>query len=135
MSVSLLSGLWVVPLVITFPKMIGAWLQFLCNATQHVGLQDEVPDFRLCCRSFYLNPILQFLYWHMNYHTEHHMYAAVPCYRLGKLHRIIRHEMPYCTQGLHETWKQIIEIMDRQEREPDYQFVAELPPFNSQRSK
>ena len=88
--------------------MFGSWLQFLCNATQHVGLQDEVPDYRLCCRTFYINPVLQFLYWHMNYHTEHHMYAAVPCYRLGRLHRLIKHEMPYCTSGLWETWKQII---------------------------
>ena len=63
----------------------------------------------------------------MNYHTEHHMYAAVPCYRLGRLHRLIKHEMPLCTRGLYETWKQIIEIMDRQEVEPDYQFVVELP--------
>ena len=126
-GVSLVYGLWVVPLVITFPKMFGSWLQFLCNATQHVGLQDEVPDYRLCCRTFYINPVLQFLYWHMNYHTEHHMYAAVPCYRLGRLHRLIKHEMPYCTSGLWETWKQIIRIMDRQQVEPDYQFVAELP--------
>jgi len=23
------------------------------------------------------NPIARFLYWHMNFHTEHHMFAAV----------------------------------------------------------
>ena len=107
--------------------MIGAWLQFLCNATQHVGLQDDVPDFRLCCRTFYLNPFLQFIYWHMNYHTEHHMYAAVPCYKLGKLHHIIEDEMPYCTSGLIETWKQISKIMERQKKEPGYQYVPLLP--------
>ena len=127
MGISLIYGLWVVPLVITFPKMIGAWLQFLCNATQHVGLQDDVPDFRLCCRTFYLNPFLQFIYWHMNYHTEHHMYAAVPCYKLGKLHHIIEDEMPYCTSGLIETWKQISKIMERQKKEPGYQYVPLLP--------
>ena len=38
--------------------------------------------------------VVRFLYWHMNYHIEHHMYAAVPCYRLGRLHRAIRHELP-----------------------------------------
>ena len=120
-------GLWVVPLVITFPRMFGAWLQFFCNAAQHAGLQDNVSDFRLCCRTIYLNPVLQFLYWHMNYHTEHHMYAAVPCYNLGRLHRLIKHEMPHCPDGLLETWKRIAEIQQKQEQDPDYQFVAQLP--------
>jgi len=133
-GVSLAYGYWIVPLVITFPKMFGSWLQSLCNSAQHVGLQDKVPDFRLCCRTIYLNPLLQFLYWHMNYHTEHHMYAAVPCYKLGRLHRLIKHEMPYCTRGLRETWKQIAEILDRQARDPNYQYIAELPTGDNQRN-
>lgn len=120
-------GYWVVPLVITFPKMFGSWLQNLCNSAQHIGLQDNIPDFRLCCRTIYLNPIFQFLYWHMNYHTEHHMYAAVPCYRLGRLHRLIKHDMPKCPNGLRETWKQISDIQDRQKHDPSYQYIAELP--------
>jgi len=127
-GISLALGYWIVLLVITFPKMFGSWLQWLCNQAQHAGLQDDIEDYRLCCRTIYLNPIVQFLYWHMNYHTEHHMYAAVPCYRLGQLHRLIKHEMPYCPNGLRETWKHIADIQKRQEREPDYQFVAELPP-------
>lgn len=126
-GLSLAFGYWIVPLVITFPKMSGAWLQWLCNQAQHAGLQDRVTDYRLCCRTIYLNPILEFLYWYMNYHTEHHMYAAVPCYKLGQLHRLIKHEMPHCPKGLRETWAQIAEIQERQEREPDYQYVAELP--------
>ncbi len=120
-------GLWIVLLVVTFPKMFGGWLQFFCNAAQHIGLTDNVQDFRLCCRTIYLNPFFQFLYWHMNYHTEHHMYAAVPCYRLGRLHRLIKHDMPHCPNGLIETWKQVAEIQRRQEEDPGYQFVAELP--------
>lgn len=126
-AAALANGLWVVPLVITFPRAFGGWLQRLCNATQHIGLQDNVPDYRLCCRTIYLSPVLQFLYWHMNYHTEHHMYAAVPCYRLGRLHRLIRRDMPRCTRGLRETWTQIARILERQAREPDYRFVPELP--------
>lgn len=126
-GVALAYGYWIVLLVISFPKAFGGWLQALCNSAQHVGLQDKVPDFRLCCRTIYLNPFVQFLYWHMNFHTEHHMYAAVPCYKLGRLHRLIKHEMPYCTRGLRETWKQIAEIQNKQEEDPEYQFVAQLP--------
>jgi fatty acid desaturase len=102
-------------------------LFFLCNNTQHVGLQDEVADFRLCTRTIYLNPIVQFLYWHMNYHIEHHMYAGVPCYKLARLHRAIKHELPYTANGLAETWRIIIAILRRQKQEPSYQFVPDLP--------
>jgi len=123
----LLMGWWFVPLAFTFAPFYGGALHFLCNASQHAGLQDEVPDFRLCCRTLYLNPLFQFLYWHMNYHTEHHMYAGVPCYRLPKLHRLIKHEMPECPRGLIPTWRQIIDTYRRQKRDPDYVFIPQLP--------
>ncbi len=71
---------------------------------------------------------MRFLYWHMNFHIEHHMYAAVPCYHLGRLHRLVRHDLPHCPRGLVETWRQIAAIQKRQKSDPDYQFVAELPP-------
>jgi fatty acid desaturase len=121
------AGWWIVLLVVTFPMTFGGWLHFLCNSTQHAGLSERTPDYRLCCRTIYLNPLLQFLYWHMNYHTEHHMYAAVPCYNLGRLHRLIRHDMPHCPNGLIETWTQIVGIIKRQNREPDWCYVPELP--------
>ncbi len=60
-------------------RFYGLWRHWLCNNTRHIGLQDNVPDLRLCCRTIRLNPLVQFLYFHMNYHTEHHMYASVPC--------------------------------------------------------
>lgn len=66
----------------------------------------------------------------MNYHIEHHMYTAVPCYKLGRLHRLIKHEMPHSIRGLRETWKHIAEILERQEHDPDYQYVAELPTLD-----
>ena len=126
-TISLYFGLWLVPVLITLAPFYGGWLLFLCNNTQHVGLQDNVPDFRLCCRTIILNPFVCFLYWHMNYHTEHHMYAAVPCYNLGKLHKQIEGDLPHCPVGLFETWKVIIAILKKQKVDPRYQYVAELP--------
>ena len=126
-AVSLALGWWIVPLVITFPKIFGNWLHILCNSSQHAGLPDNVADFRLCCRTLYLNPVLQFVYWHMNYHTEHHMFAAVPCYRLGRLHRIIKADMPECPRGLWATWHQIFEIQRKQEADSGYRYYAPLP--------
>jgi fatty acid desaturase len=63
----------------------------------------------------------------MNYHTEHHMHAAVPCYNLGKLHEQVKSDLPYCPAGLVASWKQIIAILQRQKVDPAYQYVADLP--------
>jgi fatty acid desaturase len=130
--VSLSFGLWMVPIVVTLAPFYGGAIQFLCNNTQHIGLQDNVPDFRLCSRTILLNPFLRFLYWNMNYHTEHHMYAAVPCYNLGKLHAYIKADLPDCPRGLLNAWKEIIAILKKQKVDPSYQYVAKLPERQSQ---
>ncbi len=126
-TVSFYFHLWLLPVVTSFAPFYGAWLFMLCNSTQHIGLQDDVPDFRLCCRTFKLNPVVQFLYWHMNFHTEHHMYAAVPCYRLARLHALIRHDLPPCPHGLMATWREIFAIQAIQKTDREYQHVAPLP--------
>ncbi len=133
--VSLAMGWWWIPVVVTLAPFYGGALHYLLNNSQHAGLVDNVPDFRLCCRTILLNPFFQFLYWHMNYHTEHHMYAGVPCYRLGRLHRLIRHEMPDCPRGVFATWRQITGIYRRQRLEPDYRFIPSLPTTATQPSR
>ncbi len=133
-ATSLCLGWWIVPVIVTAAPFYGGWLFFLCNNTQHIGLQDNVPDFRLCCRTFTLNPLVRFLYWQMNYHTEHHMYAAVPCYNLGKLHALIRHDLPPCPDGLLAVWKEIAEIQRKQETDPDYQHHAAIPNGGTSRA-
>ena len=126
-TLSVATGYWPVAVAVSFGRFFGNGLQFLCNATQHIGLVDHYPDFRVACRTFTVNPVVQFLYWHMNYHTEHHMFAGVPCYRLGRLHRLVRHELPACPRGLVATWLQISAILRRQKLDPSYQFVPRLP--------
>ena len=124
---SLYLGWWQLPVLLTFGSFYGGWLFLLCNNTQHIGLQDGVPDFRLCTRTVLLSPVVRFLYWHMNFHIEHHMYAAVPCYRLGRLHRAIEHDLPPSPVGLIATWREVIGILRRQKAEPDYQYRQQLP--------
>lgn len=126
-AVSLYYGLWLLPVLTSFSFMYGRWLHNALNATQHIGLVDMVSDFRLCCRTLRVNPVFRFLYWHMNYHTEHHMYAGVPCYKLGQLHRAIRHELPPCPRGLIRAWKDIAAIQERQKTDPNYGYIAPLP--------
>jgi fatty acid desaturase len=124
---SLYMGWWQLPLLVTFGSFYGGFVFLLCNNAQHIGMTDNVPDFRLCTRTIILNPVVRFLYWHMNYHIEHHMYAAVPCYRLGRLHQAIRHDLPPCPVGLLATWRGIAAIQLRQKAEPEYQFRPVLP--------
>ena len=58
--------------------------------TQHAGLARDVKDLRLSARDMYLNPIISFLYWKMEYHCVHHMYPTIPSYNLDKLHNHIK---------------------------------------------
>jgi len=125
-AASAVTGLWQVAVVVSAARFYGLWLHWLCNNTQHIGLQDNVPDFRLCCRTIRLNPFVQFLYFHMNYHTEHHMYASVPCYKLGRLRREIERDLPPA-KWLVPAWIEIIGILRRHRRDPAYQFVMPLP--------
>jgi fatty acid desaturase len=125
--VSLYFGLWIIPVLVSCAPFIGGWLFFLCNNSQHVGRHDNVPDFRLCCRTILPNPLVRFLYWQMNYHTEHHMYAAVPCYNLKRLHEAIRHELPPC-HGLIGAWREIGAIMRQQAANPAFKPEIVLPP-------
>ncbi|MDB6167881.1 MAG: hypothetical protein JWM88_745 [Verrucomicrobia bacterium] len=127
-AVALHYGLWIIPVLVSLTPAYGAWLFFLCNHTQHIGLQDKVPDFRLCCRTVILHPVVSFLFWEMNYHMEHHMFAAVPCYNLGRLHQAVKYDVPPPPVGLVAVWRHIVSVLRRQEMEPEYQYVAELPP-------
>ena len=74
--VSIVSGLWVLALLITVAPFIGNWLAYFVGLPQHCGLRDNISDFRKCVRSVKLDPLSEFLYWRMNWHTEHHMYAG-----------------------------------------------------------
>jgi fatty acid desaturase len=114
-------------IVITFGSFFCNGLFWLCNSTQHVGLVEHSADFRLNSRTFTLNPALRFLYWQMNYHIEHHMYAAVPCYRLPELHRLVKHDLPPCAHGLFSVWREIGRIMLRQQQDPAYVAKPVLP--------
>ncbi len=125
--VSVVMGWWMLPIVVTLAPFYGAGFQYLFNEAQHIGLSDNVSDYRLNTRTILINPFLRFLYWNMNYHIEHHMFAAVPCYNLPKLHVLIKDDLPHCPNGLVETWSVIIPIIRKQQADATYQFIPELP--------
>jgi fatty acid desaturase len=62
----------------------------------------------------------------MNWHTEHHMFAAVPCYRLRAMHRTVAADMPK-PRTLVGAWREIRQIYKKQKTDPSYQFDTPLP--------
>ena len=81
-------------------RCYGAWLYVTTGLTQHAGLAEDVLDHRLNCRTVYMNPIVRFLYWEMNYHVEHHMFPMVPYYNLKDLHAEMKNDTPDALQRL-----------------------------------
>lgn len=114
-AVSFFYGLYWLPIVVSFGPFLNGWLFFLCNSSQHVGLLPSVPDFRRNTRTFILHPVIRFFYWQMNFHCEHHMYSAVPCYNLEALHAAIKHDCPKPPVGIIAVWREIAECVRRLE--------------------
>lgn len=121
------TGLWPMLLIVTLAPFTAQWLNMLVAFPQHAGLQPGVTDFRLNSRTNDLGPVLSFLYCNMQYHTEHHMYAAVPFYNLPRLHKAIAHDLPPSTGGLFATWRIINAAWKKQKSDPAYTIKIKLP--------
>ena len=130
---AVLTGWWVLPLVITLPSYIANIGSYLLGTTQHCGLKENNPDFRKNTRSIRIHPLLEFLYWHMNWHTEHHMYAGVPCYNLKALAKELESDMP-APRSLLAAWKEMRETWQQQKQDPGYAFDTPVPTISQDRS-
>ena len=124
--VSIVTGQWIWIFLLTVFSFIASWASYAVSLPQHCGLMDKVPDFRKSVRSMTLIPILEFLYWRMNWHLEHHMYAGVPCYNLKKLYQEVAHDMPE-PRTLRSAWREMLNTWNRQQADPDYQYDTPLP--------
>jgi fatty acid desaturase len=94
-AICLYSGLWFLTVLVTFAPFYGAgFLSFVAGVHQHTACEPNQPDFRVSCGDAILDPFSSFLYWHMEYHTEHHMFAAIPCYNLKAFSRFVADQLP-----------------------------------------
>jgi fatty acid desaturase len=88
-ALAISTGHWFLVVVVSLPKFYGGhWYHSWVHDTMHAGRQPETDDFRLCCRSVRLDPFTALMYWHMEWHTEHHAFPNVPCYNLKKFHEM-----------------------------------------------
>ena len=125
-AVAIIFQWWLLPVLVTLTGFCAKGWTLIVGLPMHCGLRDNVPDFRKCVRSITLDPVSTFLYWRMNWHTEHHMYAGVPCYNLKKLYREIAADMPQ-PRTLAGAWREMRETWRRQQRDPGYQYDTPLP--------
>ena len=113
-------------LLVSGSVFVANWHRYFVGVTMHCGLRSGVSDFRKCARSVTLDPLSEFLYWHMNWHLEHHMFAAVPCYNLKKLHTAVADDMP-TTRTVIGAWKEMRETWRKQKTDPNYAFDTPVP--------
>ena len=109
------------------PSFYGSWLVLAFGTTQHLGLREDVLDHRRNTRTIYMNPVLRFLYWNMNYHTEHHMFPTVPSYALPELHRLIKDDLPEPTPSIIAAYREVIPALRKQQRDPTYEIDRAIP--------
>jgi fatty acid desaturase len=133
-AVSIVFKLWMLPVLVTFAPFIANWWRYFVGVPMHTGLQDDVDDFRLCVRTINLDPFSSFLYWRMNWHTEHHMFAAVPCYNLKRLSGAIAFDMPK-PRTLVGAWREMRQTWKKQQEDPSYQYVTPLPDRSDGKKK
>ena len=118
---------WLPVMLILLPFVYGTTLRNMFDFVQHAGLANDVTDHRLCVRTVKLNPIFSFLYWHMEYHLEHHMFPMVPSYNLKKLHNLIKDQLPEPKNGLIDAYKEIIPAIIKQSKDPSYKIPVKIP--------
>ena len=129
--VTVCSEIWILPFILTIQQFIANWLRYFVGLPMHCGLRSNVNDFRKCTRSITLDPLSEFLYWRMNWHLEHHMFAGVPCYNLKKLHKLVADDMPK-VRTLIGAWREMMEIARKQQVDPTFEFDTPVPPKKKQ---
>ena len=127
LGVFLFFHLWILIYLINFGVFFASWYAKFCGALQHTGLGESTPDWRLVCHTFTHGPVTRYLYWNMNFHIEHHMYAAVPNYNLAKLHKAVAYDMPPPQKSLWSGLKFLLGIKKIQKTDPGYVFVPAVP--------
>jgi fatty acid desaturase len=124
----ILTGSILPAMLIGLPRFYGIWLLLVLGLPQHLGLAEDVLDHRLNSRTIYMNPVLRFLYWNMNYHVEHHMYPMVPYHRLPDLHEAVKDDCAPASPSLGSAWREIIPCVFRQLKDPHHYIHPVLPP-------
>lgn len=86
----ILLWLWIGPAILGQPFLRGYLL------AEHT-LCPHVSNMLENTRTTFTNAMIRFITWNMPYHVEHHVYPAVPFYKLPEFHEIIKQQLR-CTE-------------------------------------
>ena len=124
---------WLPVLLFSLPRLYGGWLIWALILAQHAGLAENVLDHRINTRSIRLNPVLSFLYMHMEHHTEHHIYPNIPFHALARFRREIDSQMPPACTSLWDAYREIVPALWKQRHDTRY-FIKRKVPKSRRRS-
>ena len=125
-SGSIAIGQPILAILISLSPFIANWWRYFVGVPMHCGLKSNDNDFRKSVRTITLDPVSEFLYWHMNWHLEHHMFAGVPFYNLKAVHQATAADMPE-PRSLLGAWREMRETWKKQQTDPDYAYDTPVP--------
>jgi len=120
--------LWVLIYLVTFGGFFVTALGRYTVAIQHSGLAENTPDWRLVAHTVEVGPVLRYLYWNMNFHIDHHMYAAIPFHQLPKFHEVLKKDLPEAPKSFSAGLRLVLSIRKTQEAAPGFTYVPKFPP-------
>jgi fatty acid desaturase len=88
----LLWWVWILPVLLGQPVLR------LYLLAEH-GDCPRVANMFQNTRTTFTNRLMRFLAWNMPYHTEHHVWPAVPFHRLPEVHQLMRDELQVTAEG------------------------------------
>ena len=124
---------WLPIIFLFLPRFFGAWGLESVVTMQHPGLAEGVWDHRLNTRSVKVARWVQFLYFNMNYHIEHHMYPMVPFHSLESLNEKVKDYYPKTYQGYWSVYRDLIPTLFKQVKDAKIYIHQKLPPENGWR--
>ena len=96
--------IWIVPL------MVGQPFLRLYLLAEHT-LCDTTDNMFLNTRTVLSNPVVRWFTWNMPYHTEHHVYPAVPFHKLPELHKKMKDHLAHTNHSYSQFNKQLYKTL------------------------
>lgn len=89
------------------PMLLGQPFLRLYLLAEHGGC-PKVRDMLANTRTTKTTALVRFLAWNMPYHTEHHVYPAVPFHRLPEAHDLLKDKLKVVSPGYIAVQKEIV---------------------------
>jgi fatty acid desaturase len=102
----ILLWLWIAPALLGQPFLRGYLL------AEHT-LCPHVSNMLENTRTTFTGTLVRFIAWNMPYHTEHHVYPAVPFYKLPEFHQILKQQLQCIEAGYTSFHKRFTGQLDR----------------------